>query len=84
MRDFFISDMKLYIFLFFICVVVVAGAYWAGGRVAAQKCNARAAEVAVKQNQEIIKTMGAINEKTFNTGVCDIRRVLREKYTIAE
>ena len=76
--------MKLYIFLFFICVVVVAGAYWAGGRVAAQKCNARAAEVAVKQNQEIIKTMVAINEKTFNTGVRDIRRVLREKYTIAE
>lgn len=76
--------MKIYIFLFFVFIVVVAGAYWAGGRVAVQKCNARAAEVAVKQNQEIIKTMGAINEKTFNTGVCDIRRVLREKYTIAE
>lgn len=76
--------MKIYIFLFFVFIVVVAGAYWAGGRVAAQKCNARAAEVAVKQKQEIIKTMGAINEKTFNTGVCDIRRVLREKYTIAE
>lgn len=55
-----------------------------GGRVAMQKCNARVASVAVKQNQEIIKTMGVINEKTFNTGVRDIRRVLCEKYTIAE
>lgn len=76
--------MKIYIFLFFVFIVVVAGAYWVGGRVAMQKCNARVASVAVKQNQEIIKTMGVINEKTFNTGVRDIRRVLCEKYTIAE
>lgn len=76
--------MKIYIFLFFICVGVAVGAYWAGGRAATQKCNARVAEITVKQNREIIQTMGAINEKTFNTGVRDIRRVLREKYTIAE
>lgn len=76
--------MKIYIFLFFVFIVVVAGAYWAGERVAMQKCNTHVASVAVKQSQEIIKTMGVINEKTFNTGVRDIRRVLCEKYTIAE
>ena len=73
---------KIYLLIFVFGIVI--GAYFAGTRVATQKCNARVAEVAVKQNQEIIKTMGAINEKTFNTGVRDIRRVLREKYTIAE
>lgn len=67
---------------------VIFAAYWAGGRIAIQRCRA---DIAVQQNMsaaqlqtEIIETKTKINEETFNTGSADIRGLLREKYTIAE
>lgn len=76
--------MKIYIFLFFVFIVVVAGAYWAGGRVASQKCATQIAEIRAEQQSVNLENMVNVNEKVFNTGVRDIRRILHEKYTIAD
>ncbi len=76
--------MKIYIFLFFVFIVVVAGAYWAGGRVASQKCATQIAEIRAEQQSVNLENMVNVNEKVFNTGVRDIRRILRTEYTIAE
>lgn len=76
--------MKIYIFLFFVFIVVVAGAYWAGGRVASQKCATQIAEIRAEQQSVNLENMVNVNEKVFNTGVRDIRRILHTEYTIAE
>lgn len=74
--------MKNYLIL--AVVVIIAGAYFFGARIGRAKCamaNARA------QTNEIINITDIqrnTDEKVFNTGVRDIRRVLCEKYTIAE
>lgn len=73
---------KLYLLLFFIAVVW--GAYWVGGRVASEKCRGAAANNAVAQQAELIKIQEVVNAEAVSRGVGDIRRVLREKYTIAE
>lgn len=76
--------MKIYLFLFFVFIVVVAGAYWAGGRVASQKCATQIAEIRAEQQSVNLENMVNVNEKVFNTGVRDIRRILHTEYTIAE
>lgn len=73
---------KLYLLLFFI--VVVWGAYLVGGRVASEKCRGAVADDIVAQQVELIKIQEVVNAETISRGVDDIRRVLREKYTIAE
>lgn len=73
---------KLYFLLFFI--VVVWGAYIAGGRVASERCRGAVADDIVVQQTEIIKIQEKINAEAVSRGGDDIRRVLREKYTIVE
>lgn len=73
---------KLYFLLFFI--VVVWGAYLVGGRVASEKCRGAVADGIVAQQTELIKIQEVVNAEAVSRGVGDIRRVLREKYTIAE
>lgn len=73
---------KLYILLF--GVAVVCGAYFAGGQVARQRCNARVGADVVAQQLQIMKIQGDINAEAYNSNTGDIRRVLRERYTIAE
>ena len=73
---------KLYLLLFFI--VVVWGAYLVGGRVASEKCRGAVADDIVAQQTELIKIQEVVNAEVVSRGVGDIRRVLREKYTIAE
>ena len=73
---------KLYFLLFFI--VVVWGAYIAGGRVASERCRGAVADDIVVQQTEIIKIQEKINAEAVSRGSYDIRRVLREKYTIVE
>lgn len=64
--------------------IIVVGAYFFGVRVADMRCvttNARA------NSDEIIKVINIkrnSDEKGFNTGVRDIRHIMRTKYTIAE
>ncbi len=74
--------MKKYVFLIFLSVLLLA--YFAGGRVATQKCNARIADMNAYNQSIILKKVREVNEKTFAIGVYDIRRILREQYTIKE
>ena len=76
--------MKKYLFIAAMCAGVCAGAYWAGGRVASQKCATQIAEIRAEQQSVNLENMVNVNEKVFNTGVHDIRRILRTEYTIAE
>jgi DNA-binding TFAR19-related protein (PDSD5 family) len=59
-------------------------AFWAGGRIALARCRADHVQNMVVQyiGQQQVKRK--IDEKVFKTSVVDIRRGLREKYTIAE
>ena len=70
--------------IFFVSVVIILLAYFAGIRVASQKCKTQITELKLVGQLDINKTMDEINEKTFNTSVRDIRRILHEKYTIAD
>ena len=66
-----------------VCAMVV-GAYVMGMRIAHEKCKTASAN---NQTYEIINSVNLqrmANEKVFNTGVRDIRDILRQKYTIAE
>lgn len=73
---------KLYVLLF-VCAVV-CGAYFAGGRAAKERCMAGYGADTVVQQAQIIKIQGDINAEAYNRNTGDIRRVLRERYTIAE
>lgn len=76
--------MKKYFVILAICAGVCAGAYWAGGRVATQKCDARIANMNARAITCAAKTMEKVNVETVNTSLDDIRRILRERYSIAE
>ena len=73
---------KLYFFIG--TILAVYSAYLVGIHTGTHQCQTEAANVHASQINDTIKTMGIINAKTVNTGVDDIRRILREKYTIAE
>ena len=69
-------------------MAIVLGAFWTGGRIAAEKCRAdlardRAVQITNIQNQ-INKTKGKINAETNNRAVADIRDWLRAGYTIRD
>jgi hypothetical protein len=67
---------------------IAFGAYFAGGRVAAEKCRAETAEAAGANSttvqHKIIETKGRINDETFITGIFDIRNWLHQRYTIRD
>lgn len=76
----------LYLFIFLSAVII--GAFFVGKNIGKANCKA---EYSIKQNLEtknnakkIIKITEVVNEKAYNTGVADIRDILRKKYTIAE
>ena len=71
----------------YFCLMIfflVALSYWAGRRIETERCKAAQAEnVNVKQGQ-IIKLQEQINAETVSRRSDDIRRILREKYSIAQ
>ena len=74
--------MKVY--LIFTVLALVGGAYIMGHKIAGHKCTA---DVANNTTNEIIKTIYVqrkIDEKVYSTGSRDIRRILHDKYSIAE
>lgn len=73
---------KLYFLLFLLAVV--CGAYFAGGQVGRQHCNARMGADVITQQSQILKIQRDIDVEAYNRNTGDIRRRLREKYTIAE
>jgi len=77
---------KLY--LFFIIVGVVCGAYVYGANVADAKCRAHFAQqnlIALQNMQNQISQIKKENhEIVYKNSVADVRRLLRDKYTIGE
>ena len=59
-------------------------AYITGVYVGNVRCNARIANDNVARMIINTKIMGKTNDAVLHTGVGDIRRILHEKYTIAE
>lgn len=76
--------MKSFLFMFMAGVTAIFFSYVAGVRVGREKCRADVAGQSSAIQSQTIKIMGDINAETFNRGVGDIRRILREQYTIAE
>ena len=74
--------MKNYLIL--AVVVIIAGAYFFGARIGRAKCAVANARAQTNEIINITDIQRDTDEKVFNTGVRDIRRVLCEKYTIAE
>ena len=73
---------KIYLLLFFLAVVF--GAYICGGRVEREKCKGNVAGAMLASQIEFIKLQEDVNAEVFGRGGDDIRRILREKYTIVE
>lgn len=72
------------IYLIVAIVSMVVGAYFMGVRVTQVKCRAN---VATAQTADMVQFMNLnriSDEKVFNTGMRDIRGILRQKYTIAD
>lgn len=76
--------MKLYLCLLMAVVIAIFFAYFAGGRVANERCRARINADVFARQSEIIKLQGCVNVEVFNHSADDIRRILHKKYTIAE
>lgn len=72
---------------FYIAVAFVTAfflAYITGVHVGNVRCDAHVADMRAKQIVLDTQISGEINETVIHTGVGDIRRILYEKYTIAE
>lgn len=76
--------MKTYLFIFMAGVTAIFFSYIAGVRVGREKCRADLVSQSATIQSQTIKLIGDVNAETFNRGVDDIRRVLYEKYSIAE
>lgn len=64
--------------------LVVLMAYLGGRAAGIADCRVRVAASNQDIQMQIIQKQGEINAETLNRGARDIRRVLCEKYTIAE
>lgn len=58
--------------------------YIAGAHIGKVRCNAHVAKVTAKQIAINTDISRKTNEVVLHTGNSDVRRILREKYTIAE
>ena len=76
--------MKDYLLIFMAVCAAMFFSYVAGMRVGREKCRVDVASQTGAIQSQAIKIMGDVNAETFNRGVGDIRRILHEKYTIAE
>jgi hypothetical protein len=73
---------KIY-FIAFIGAMLI-GAYFYGANISDAKCRARQIQDDVKEIQLNEQIKKEIHDKVYKTGVVDIRRILHDKYTIAE
>lgn len=74
--------MKIYLIAAMAAFILFA--FSAGTRIGTLRCERNTARTTTTQQTQIIQHQVKINEKTMHTGMRDIRRVLRKKYTIAE
>lgn len=74
--------MKIYLIAAMAAFILFAFA--TGARIGTLRCERNTARTTTTQQTQIIQHQVKINEKTMHTGMPDIRRILRERYTIAE
>lgn len=76
------------LYLFGMVAAVVFCAYYSGRALGMAKCWERVAaqnvNMAIVAQRAAIAKERKIDEQVYNIGTADIRRVLRERYTIAE
>ena len=76
------------IYMFAAVVVAVCGAWFGGLMVGNAKCRAQIAQQNLQNLQylqnKITKTKKENHENVYKTGVRDVRRILCDKYSIAE
>ena len=76
--------MMRFIRIFFITACIVACTYFFGWNAGRIQCHRTQANDITHYLQQKIKMMEETHAETMHTGMRDIRRILREKYTIAE
>ena len=60
------------------------GAYFYGANITNAKCREKIAQNNLNEIQQIEHNTKDIHDTVIKTGVADIRRILRDKYTIAQ
>ena len=67
---------------------IVIGAYFYGANISDAKCKMRVAQQNLENSEQnhiqYIQNKRIINDKVYKIGVTDLRRILHDKYTIAE
>ncbi len=76
------ANMKKY--LIAAIVIIVAGAYFFGARIGRMQCETNTLNKHFGETINITSIKRSTDEKVFNTGMRDVRRILHTKYTIAE
>lgn len=72
------------IYFVMIASTIILGAYFYGVNITNVKCRERQANNNISEIQHIENNKRIIHDTVYKTGVRDIRRILRDKYTIAE
>ncbi len=70
------------IYIAALCGILFFGAYFAGYKIASEKCRTEFANQNSTQIQNLIDQQGEINAETNHTATDVIRDRLRDKYTI--
>ena len=77
---------KLYLFIG--AAIILLAAFYCGMIIGISKCQANIAqkdfELFQNNQQQLLKEKRIINETVYKTAAGDVRRILRDKYTIAE
>ena len=72
------------IYLIILTSALILGAYFYGANITNIRCREQIAQNNFNQIQQTEKNKKEIHDKVIKTGVADIRRILRDKYTIKE
>ena len=72
------------IYLMFLLLGCVFGAFVCGGKIADAKCRMKIAQESKIQIEQSLYNNRILDDKVYKTGVSDIRRILQSKYSIAE
>lgn len=63
---------------------LILGAFFYGKNIEQEKCRVRYLQLSEQNQEQTILKQRKIHDTVYKTGLGDIRRILRDKYTIAE
>lgn len=72
------------VYLIILICAIITGAYFYGKNVGVSQCEKQYSQNQINITEQQKNKEGLINETVYKTGVNDIRRILHDKYTIAE